>query len=168
MQVSPYMDGRNIDCDSKGVVTITPSLILAYVVAGAAGLLGIGALVNGDIFWGIVGIIAGVITVLLAKSRGTSLELNPQTRILKIETGPRVVNIPFDDITCFGVATQKETGNFTEERIIAVLKDGSGIQLGVITDANEKARKEKVAVTMEYLHKKTGIVLNVAEGSNQG
>ena len=167
MQVSPYMDGQNIDCDSKGVVTIKPSLILAYIVGGAAGLFGIGALVNGDIFEGIIGIIVGVVTVLWARSRGTPLEFNPQTRILKIGIGSKAVNIPFDDITGFAVATQKEAGNFTEEKIIAVLKDGQMIQLGVITDANEKARKEKVSVTMEYLYRKTGIVLNVAEGNHQ-
>jgi hypothetical protein len=157
MNVIPSMDSRNIECDSNGVVTIKSRPLVGYVVWGIVVILGIGALVRGEITLGIVGIVAGVIAFIRSRSQGTSFEFNPKTRIFKIGSGPKAINISFDDIAAFAVATEKETGNFTKEEIMVVLKDGKGIQIGVITDANEKAREEKVANLMKFLNKTTGI-----------
>jgi hypothetical protein len=163
MDFLPVMDGQNINRDGNGVVTIKPMPILQYVMVAIIGLFAIGFLVRGDFVLGIGGIIAGVFIFLRARTSGAPLEFNPITRIFKIGTDPKSVNIPFDDMAGFGVETQKETGNFTEEKIMVMLKDGRGIQIGVITDANEKNRQEKVSRMMEFLYKTTGIVLNVNE-----
>jgi hypothetical protein len=162
MNVLPSMDSKAIECDSNGVVTIKPRPILGYVVGVIIGMFGLGYLARGEILLGIFLIVAVVIVFLWARNSGTSFEFNPKTRIFKtrifkIGSGSKAIDISFDEIAAFGVATEKETGNFTEKKILVVFKDGSSIQIGVITDANEKLREEKVSKMMELLNKTTGI-----------
>jgi hypothetical protein len=51
----------------------------------------------------------------------------------------------------------KERGNFTEKKILVVFKDNRTFEIGVITDANEVNREDKVVKLLEFLNKKTGI-----------
>ncbi len=99
----------------------------------------------------------GLLGFLWAGNSRRSFEFNPNTRIFKIGSGLKTINISFDDIVSFGVATEKERGNFTEKKILVEFKDGQTMEIGVITDANEKNREEKVTKMMEFLNKTTGI-----------
>ncbi len=165
MNVIPSMDSKKIERNSNGVVYIKPMPIFVYVVGAAIGIFAIGALVRGEIVLGIAGIAAGIFYFLRSRSEmGPSLEFNPKTRTFKIGLDSNAIAISFDEIAGFGVATQKETGSFTEKRILVVLKDGRAIEIGVITDANEKNREEKVSNMIKFLSETTGIVLNVNEG----
>jgi hypothetical protein len=169
MNVLPSMDSQNIERDSNGVVYIKPMPILVYAVGVAIGIFAIGALVRGEIGLGIAGIVLGIIVFLRSRSgMGSSLEFNPKTRAFKIGSNSNAITISFDEIAGFGVATQKETGSFTEKRILVILKDGRAIEIGVITDANEKKREEKVSNMIKFLYETTGIVLNVNEDNQSG
>ena len=75
-------------------------------------------------------------------------------------------SISFDEIAGFGVEAIKEKMNFTEEQILVILKNGGGIHLGTITDANQQKRAEKVAKMMSFLSESTGIG-TIENGSNQ-
>jgi hypothetical protein len=163
MVFSPVMDGLNINRDSNGVVTIKSMPILQYVLVAIIILFAIGSLVRGDIVLGIGGLIAGAVIYLRARTSGSPIEFNPITCVFKIGTDPTSVNIPFDDIAGFGVMTVKETGNFTEEKIMVMLKDGKGIYIGTITDANQQKRTEKVSQMIKFLYDSTGIVLSANE-----
>jgi hypothetical protein len=168
MNVLPSMDSKTIKCDSNGVVTIKPMPLLVYVMGVIIGIFGIGAFARGEILLGISGVVAGIIIFLRARNMGTIFEFNPKTRIFKIGSNSNAIAIPFDDIAGFGVSSEKETGNFTEEIILVMLKDGRGINIGVITDANEKKRQEKVSNMTKFLYEATGIVLNVNEYNQSG
>jgi hypothetical protein len=157
MNILPSMDNKMVECDSNGVVTIKPNPLLVYVMGVIIGIFGLGYLARGGILPGIVGIVGGVIVFLWARNMGTSFEFDPKTRIFRIGSGPQKTNISFDDIAAFNVATVKETGNFTEKKILVVLKDDKTFEIGVITDANEIKREEKVTKMLEFLNKKTGI-----------
>lgn len=161
MSVLPSMDSRNIARDTNGVVYIKPMPVLSYVIGGIIGIFAVAALSRGQIVMGIAGIAAAAVTILRAANTGPSFEFDPNTRTFKAGSGPNAIAIPFDEIAGFGVSTEKERGNFTEERIMVMLKDGSGINIGVITDANAKMREEKVSNLMKFLYEVTGIVLDV-------
>jgi hypothetical protein len=166
MNFLPSMDNQNIDRDGNGVVYIKPMLVLAYVVAGALGIFALGAFVRGDIGLGLAGIAIGIFAFFRLKSGNQPpMEFNPGTRIFTIGTGLAAIRIAFDDIAGFGISTQIETGNFTQEKVLVMLKDGQSIQIGVITDANQQKRKEKVSHMMKFLYESTGIVLNVNENT---
>jgi len=164
----PTLDSKAIQCDKNGVVTIKPMPLLEYVLGIIIGLFGIGAFARGIILPGILGVVVGIIVFLRARNAGLIYEFNPIKRQFKIGSNPNAVTIPFDDITGFGVSSEKESGNFTEERIFVMLKDGNGINIGVITDANEIKRRDKVANLIKYLYESTGIVLNVNEADLSG
>jgi hypothetical protein len=157
MNILPSMDGKMIECDGNGVVTIRSNPLLVYVMGVIIGIFGIGYLARGGILLGIVGIIVVVSCFVWARIIGILFEFNPNTRILKIGSRPKAINISFDEITGFKVSTVKETGNFTEKKILVVLKDDKTIEIGVITDANEIKREEKVCKMLDFLKNKTGI-----------
>jgi hypothetical protein len=157
----PSMDSKLIQCDRNGIVTIKPMPILVYAFGGIIGLFGIGAFTSGNILLGISVVTALIIIYLRLIISWTLFEFNPKSRIFKIESNSNSVAISYDDIAGFGVSTNKETGNFTDERIIVILKDGSEINIGVITDAKEKKRLEKASNLMKFLYESTGIVMNV-------
>lgn len=168
MELPPVMDGQSINRDSNGVVTINPMPTLQYVLLVIIILFSIGFLVRGSIIFGIGGIITGIYIYFRARNSGAPIVFNPLTRILKIGIDPNSFNILFDDIDGFGVISQKETGNFTEEKIMVMLKDGKGIHIGTITDANQPKRAEKVSRMINFLSDSTGISVNITESDQTG
>jgi hypothetical protein len=168
MELLPVMDGQSINRDSNGVVTIAPMPTLQYVLLVIIILFSIGFLVRGSIVYGIGGIVAGIYIYFRTRYSGTSIVFNPSTRILKIGTDPNSIAIPFDSIAGFDVATVKEGSNFTEEKIMVMLKDGQGIHIGTITDANQHNRAEKVSRMINFLYATTGIVPAIPEPGQAG
>jgi hypothetical protein len=156
MNILPSMDNKTIECDGNNVVTIRSNPLLVYVMGVIIGIFGVGYLAQGGILLGVVGIVAGVMFFLWARNKGTSFEFNPNTRIFKIGSSPKSINVSFDDIAAFDVATMKERGNFTEKKILVVFKDNRTFEIGVITDANEVNREDKVVKLLEFLNKKQG------------
>jgi len=165
MNVLPSMDSQNIERDSNGVVSIKTVPILAYAVAGSVGLFSIVPLLRGEFLLGVAGILAGIFVFMQARSgMGATLEFDPNIRVFKIGSNLNATTISFDEIAAFGFSTQKEPGNFTKEEIMVILKDDRAIQIGVITDANETKRKEKVSNMIKFLYETTGIVPKINEG----
>lgn len=165
MNTLPSMDSQKIERGSNGVVSIKTVPILPFAVAGAALLFSIVPLSRGEFVLGIAGIAAGVIIFARAKgSAGATFEFDPNTREFRIGPPANTTIIPFDEITAFGFSTQKESGSFTREEIMVILKGDRAIQIGVITDANEKNRAEKVSNMIKFLYETTGINPSVEEG----
>jgi hypothetical protein len=163
MEQLPVLDGQSVNRDSNGVVTIAPMPTLQYVLLVIIIIFAIGSLVRGSFVLGIGGIVAGIYIYFRTRYSGTAIVFNPSTRILKIGTDPHSIAIPFDNIAGFDVTTVKEGSNFTEEKIMVMLKDGSGIHIGTITDANQKNRAEKVSRMINFLYATTGIVPTIPE-----
>jgi hypothetical protein len=126
-------------------------------------IFSIGFLVRGSILYGIGGIVAAIYIYFWTRDSGSPIEINPLTRIMKFGMDPNSINLSFDNIASFDVITQKQSGNFTEEKIMVVVNDGQGIHIGTITDANQQNRAEKVSRMINFLYDTTGVVRTFTE-----
>jgi hypothetical protein len=163
---SPAMDSTSIERDGYGTIFIKPMPIVAYVVVIIIILFALGALVGGQVILGIGGILGGIVFFIILKNAGTSYEFNTQKRLFRIGTGQNSLVIAFDEIAGFSVAPIKDGVNFTEEQILVIMKNGGGVHIGSITEANQQRRAEKVANLMKYLSESTGIGIH-ENGTNQ-
>ena len=182
MRSLPTLDSQRIEQNADGVVFIKPdrgtSLLLAMVLGLATlfilQLASRKIFIELDFLSGVKALTLALVPGILAFAlfnlgKKPPMKFYRTARTFKIGEKDAETVIPFDEIEGFYVDTQGATTvrSMKTSSIGVALKNGGKIEIGIITNTDEKKIREKVDCLIKFLTEATGINLtNGAHGEN--